>query len=66
MTHEIEIDSTFLAGRDRLTCLTCGETIVRQPYMIHWDKLKETFLNKHAPSKITDTEPNASSMTSVL
>jgi len=47
--HKIELDFVGIQGKERLTCYTCGRTLVRQPYMTstEWTKLSLAFLEEH-------------------
>ena len=47
--HDVEIDRVGWTGRERLTCHTCKDTLVRQPYMTdkEWANLKMQFENRH-------------------
>lgn len=47
--HDVEVDNAGWGNWERLTCHTCGKTLVRQPYMraIKWQELKEEFLSEH-------------------
>lgn len=51
--HEVEVDRAGFANRSRLTCHTCGETLVRQPYMTYeiWITHIEQFEQAH-PSEV--------------
>ena len=48
--HDVDTDyAGFNYNMERLTCFTCQETLLRQPYMTDamWEQLKATFLRSH-------------------
>ena len=47
--HKVEIDYVGIGQRQRLTCYTCGTTIVQQPYMelSEWQKIVDDFCAEH-------------------
>jgi hypothetical protein len=48
--HIVECDHAGYSEHDRVTCHTCKETLVRQPWMTleDWWYLKEQFLAHHS------------------
>lgn len=53
--HDTELDGAGLAGRARLTCYTCRETCLKQPYMsrLEWREKVNSFTIAH-PSKVCE------------
>lgn len=52
--HNTELDEAGWNSRPRLTCHTCSETLIRQPYMtfLQWGMKVVEFATKH-PSELT-------------
>jgi hypothetical protein len=50
--HQIELDGAGFASRPRLTCCTCKEALVNQPYMNRrvWLEKVTAFMDDHPSS----------------
>lgn len=48
-THDTRLDGAGFSNRARLTCYTCGQTCLRQPYMTqqYWTKKVNEFVAAH-------------------
>lgn len=54
--HEILIDRAGFSMFPRICCLSCDETIIKQPYMrmADWLKAVQEFYNKHSDRELEE------------
>lgn len=53
--HLVENEFVGFNNRQRLTCLSCGVTLLQQPFMTDWKERVKQFLNAH-PSHLRISE----------
>lgn len=57
MKHEVNFDRAGWGQRARITCYTCGKTLMCQPYMTpEWRERKVKFLVEHSPASAEENK----------
>lgn len=67
MHHNVEVDYVGINQRQRLTCFTCGITIVQQPHLelSEWQQIVDDFCKEH-PTTISEDDTYAKDATGMV